>query len=118
MSQNLSRKDVDELLKKDIIEILGLSHLPEERKNSLREKILSTVQNRVMLRIGEMLEKKGKTSDFAKVDSDETVERFFAENGIDTDKIFFEEAIAYKAQLATTAEFVSKGVAPRVATAT
>ena len=107
-----SQKEIDDFVKKDVLEILGLNNLPEEKKKELREKIVSTIQNRVFRRITTELEEKGKLKDFESA-SDNTIEDFFKTNGIDTDKIFVEEALAFKAQLKASANMVDIGLKPK-----
>jgi len=106
-----SQEEIDDFVKKDVLDILGLSNLPEDKKNELREKIVSTIQNRVFRRITKELEAKGKLKDF-KSASDDTIEDFFKTSGIDTDKIFVEEALAFKAQLKASANMVDLGLKP------
>lgn len=107
-----SQKEIDDFVKKDVIDLLGLSELPEEKKIESRDKIIATIQNRVFRRITKELEKKGKLKEF-KSTSDDTVEKFFESNGIDTDKIFVEEALHVKAQLKASADMVDLGFKPK-----
>lgn len=95
----ISQKEINDLADKDILEIIGLGNLDEEKKQKLRGKILETVQNRVFKRIIELLEKKGKISEYENIVDDKSVEDFFRDNGINYEAIFLEEALFYKSQL-------------------
>lgn len=112
-SQKISQEDINSLVTRDIIDIVGLSHLDEKRKQELRGKILETVQNRVFNRIVKELKEKNKVEEYEKLEEDVAVENFFKNNGIDEEKIFLEEALYYKAQLATAAKVADAGISAK-----
>lgn len=95
----------DDVINKDILELMGISDLPEEEKIELYNKILATVQNRVIARVAdamdeattqEWLEVK-KTGDKAKMD------QFMISKDIDINKLMLQESLIYKTELAQLA---------------
>lgn len=114
MTDDNDKNSIDDLLHGDIIDILGLSGLEETRKQELRDEIVITIQNRVFMRIMDELEKKNKIEEYDNLSDDLSVEKFFLENGIDTEKYFLEEVFAYKAQLQTTSKLIDIGFKPQV----
>ena len=111
--QQMSQEDVDSLIARDIVDIMGLSHLEEKKKQELRGKILQTVQSRAFNRIVSELKKKNKVEDYEKLEEDKAVENFFKENGIDEERIFIEEALFYKTQLAAAAKIADVGLSTK-----
>lgn len=107
----MTQEDVDSLVSRDIIDVMGLSNLEEKKKQALRGKILETVQNRVFNRIVREIKKKNKVDEYEKLTEDTAVEKFFSDNNIDEEKIFLEEALYYKAQLATASKVADAGFA-------
>jgi len=113
-SHDLKQSDIDELLEKDIIDILGLSHLPEAEKTELRDRIVNTIQNRAFNRIVEEIKDRSKIKEFEALTEDKEIDQFFLDNQIFPDVYFFQEALAYKAELMTAKELVDAGLKPKV----
>ncbi len=111
---NLDQKEIDELIGKDIIDIVGLTDLPEGEKQELRGQILETVQNRVFERILNELKEKNQLDEFKNIGAEEEIEKFFKANSIDTDIIFLEEAIIYKAQMKNATDMMKLGLKAKV----
>jgi len=114
MVYGLKPEEIDKFISTDVIELMGLSDLPEDDKKAMREKIIRTIENRALARIAKMLEEKGKTAELEGIEEEEAILKFFDDNAIPYEDIFTEEALAYKAQLKTAAEMASVGLKPKV----
>lgn len=111
MKQSITQDEINDLINKDILDILGLSKIEEKKKDELREKIVATVENRVLRRITDELEKNNKFDDFEKlIAEDKSVDEFLSENGISPERIFAEEAISYKAKLKASSNLIDIGL--------
>ncbi len=91
----------DDIINKDILELMGAKNLPEEKKKELYTKILETIQNRTIAKIAQMLsdddlENWRKIADT----KDKTrMNEFLNSKSIDLTKMMTEEAIIYKLEL-------------------
>ena len=91
----------DDILNKDILELMGAKDMPEEQKQALYKKMLQTIQNRVIARIARELapadnahwQKLAETGDQKKMAD------FLNSKGIDINKLMFQEAVLYKTEL-------------------
>lgn len=98
---NTAEPTFDDLLNKDILELMGVKDMPESKKQELYQKMLETVQNRVINRVGEQLSdedveawnKVAETKDQGKM------EEFLQSKSIDLGKMMMEESLVYKAEL-------------------
>ena len=115
MVYNLKPEEIEKFISSDVIDLMGLSNLPEEKKQELREKIISTIENRALARIMGMIKERNKLEELEKLEGKEALAKFFTENHIPYEDIFSEEALAYKAQLKTAAEITDVGFTPNVA---
>jgi len=106
---NSNQQQIDDLLEKDIIELLGLEHLEENQKKDLRAKIMKTVENRVILRLNEELKEKNLLEEFEKITDEAEIRKFLANHDINTDQMFLEEALLLKTQLKTSADYIDLG---------
>lgn len=99
---NLSYEDV---LNKDILELMGASELPQEEKKRLYEKMLATIQNRVIARISDQLNDQGIEELKNILDSKDQnkFNDFFKSKKIDLPKLLLEEAMIYKTEIAQLA---------------
>jgi len=116
MAQALAtQKEVNDLLEKDVFDLIGLGRISDKKKEDLRAKIVDTIQARIFRRIVKMIEEKGKLGEYDKLEKEEAVEDFLKKNGIDTNQIYVEEAMIYKAQLATAGNMIDAGFDVKVA---
>jgi len=102
-NQNLfSETEIQEIFDKDILEIMGATNLPEEKKQELYEKMLATVQDRVLLRIDDQLDDASRQEWAQAIDSGDQAqaEAFLKSKNIDVAKLLVEEALAYKTTIA------------------
>ena len=115
MVYNLRPEEIEKFISSDVIDLMGLSNLPEDKKQDLREKIISTIENRALARIIGMIFDKKKLEEMEKLEGEKALAKFFAENNIPYEDIFTKEALAYKAQLKTAAELTDVGFTPSAA---
>lgn len=113
MVYSLKSEEIEKFISSDVIDLMGLSDLPDEDKKNMREKIIRTIENRALARIAVMLKDKGKTAELEGIEEEEAILKFFDDNAIPYEDIFTEEALAYKAQLKTAAEMASVGLKPK-----
>lgn len=91
----------EDILEKDILDLLDLQALPQEEKQKIYGKLYETIENRAILRVDSLLEE----NDFATwktiLESGNRAEAdaFLAERDIDVTRILIEEAALVKAQL-------------------
>lgn len=102
----------DDLLQKDIFELLKLTHLSDDEKNKLQQSWTKQIEDRVWDRIWDIVEKAGKKDDLrAALDKgDESFAKFLEENEINLDLMFQEEGMALRVQLVTAAELIDQGL--------
>ena len=105
-----SEVSVDDIISKDIFELMGAKDMPEERKRNLYTKILATIQNRVIARIADSLNDKD-TEEWTKVKETgdrQKMNEFMTSKGIDINKLLMQEALIYKLELVKLAEPIRK----------
>jgi hypothetical protein len=117
MVYSLKSEEIERFISADVIDLMGLSDLPEDDKKAMRGKIIRTIENRALARIAGILKEKGKTAELEGIEEEEAILKFFNDNQIPYEDIFTEEALAYKAQLKTAAEMASVGIKPHAAEA-
>ncbi|MFH1838018.1 MAG: DUF5663 domain-containing protein [Candidatus Kuenenbacteria bacterium] len=89
------------ILKQNLIKVLGIEDLPEERKLALIEKMTEVIQKRLLVRITEELKEEDK-DEFIKI-SEEKNEKalivFLQTKISNLDKIILEEIVKFKQEL-------------------
>lgn len=89
----------EDILNKDILELMGAKNMPEEEKKNLYTKILETIQNRVIARVADSLTDEDMKK-WAEIKGDkEKATQFLADKGIDLGKLYLQEALIYKTEL-------------------
>jgi len=91
----------DDILNKDILELLGLQNVPEEKKKELYTKMLATIQNRVVARIADKLTKTD-LEEWKKLTVGKDQQKmgdFLQAKGIDPIQMMTQEALIYKTEL-------------------
>lgn len=94
---------VDDILKKDILEILGAQNMSDEEKEKLYLKMADAVQERVIIRIHDRLNDQ-EVEEWKKVletDDKNQIQSFLNSHNIDFIKMLLEEAVIYKTEIAT-----------------
>lgn len=98
MSNNYTYEDI---VNKDILELLGVGDIPNKEKRQLYQKMIETIQNRIIARIdGKLTEEEVDewkklidAGDKAKMDA------FLKSKGINLVQLLVEEALIYKMEL-------------------
>ncbi|MEK7096661.1 MAG: hypothetical protein AAB881_01810 [Patescibacteria group bacterium] len=90
-----------DLLNKDLIELMGSTDMPEAQKNEQYEKMLATIKSRVL---GQLVKKmtEDQFNRFQKAlqeKNEAEVNTIIEETKIDVPKLYAEEAILYKLQM-------------------
>lgn len=93
----------EEILNKDILELLGAQDLPLETKQEIYSKIFQTIQNRTIARIFDQLSEKDADKLRQLIDAGEKseIESFLKNKDIDVAKMLLEEAIIFKSEIAS-----------------
>lgn len=92
---------IQDIVKKDLFDLLGLKNLPTEKKQAMLDQALATVQNRVLLRIAAKLNSKEKEELFAIVDKQDEnkMGRYLSSKNINLASLLTEEALLYKQEM-------------------
>lgn len=92
----------DDLINKDIFELMGAEKIPEATKNDLMNKMLQIIQGRVMDRIIEMLSEDDYKDLVVALDKNDSaaVTRIMIQNKINPTELFTEEAALLKIEFA------------------
>lgn len=92
----------DDIITKDIFDLMGAKNMSEEDKKNLYTKILETIQNRVVARMADKLTDADteKWLEVKKTNDKKKMNQFWTSKGIDINKLFLQEALIYKVELA------------------
>ena len=101
MANLIDDKNLQDLLDKDTLELIGGENLPEEKKQELYQKMAETVQNRVIARIDDKLSEEERQEWMKLLDeNDKTkMEEYLRSKDIDISKMLVEEAVIYKTEI-------------------
>lgn len=97
--------ETDEIINKDIFELMGVSEMPPEQKQQLFRQMEETVQKRAMAKIDDQLPEPDKAQFKQLIDTgtpDQLLEFLKARN-IDLNQALTHETLAYKAEMAKLA---------------
>lgn len=99
----------DDFVTKDILDLMGASKLNNEEKAKLYDKMMESIEIRVITRIYKMLsaEDQGAWDKLASENHQLEMAEFLKERDIDLAKIFAEEAMFYKAEMINLAKKVN-----------
>lgn len=92
---------IDEIIDKDILELMGAKDMPEEQKESIYQKMLETIELRVIARVEDGLSDEEISQARILIENNEK-EKFLEllkNKEINTDKLFAEEALIYKIEM-------------------
>jgi hypothetical protein len=104
--------DNSALLKANIIDLLGLEGLPEEKKQALLAQMGAVVEDRVMDRVLSRLNETQKLEldQILQQDSAEAVEAFLAKNASDMNTLMQEEILRMKTEMPAQLEHMKSAV--------
>ena len=99
----LQNYSYDDIINRDILELMGAQNMPEEKKKELYTKIIDTIQNRVITRIADELSEPDlqQWKKLAEEGNKDKMEEFLKSKNIDLKQLMFQEALFYKSELAT-----------------
>lgn len=106
VSTDTADPSFDDILNKDILELMGAQDLPDEKKQELYQKMLDTIQNRVIADIADQLKDEEMDAFKQIVDTGDRqkMSDFLKEKDIDLAKLMLQEALVYKTEMANLAQ--------------
>lgn len=101
---------LDEIIKKDILDIMGIQNISEDTKNELYQQLYKTLQNMVIVRISDQLNEDefNNLSDLLESGRHEEIASYFEQHSIDIKKLFAEEAVSLKLQMASLVDLAKE----------
>ena len=102
MAQDLFSKDeLNKIIDEDLLDLMGAKNMPGDAKAALYEKMALTIQDRVLLRIDEMLDEEGRKQFAAVIDSGDQVKTndFLLSKNIGVPQLLIQEAMLYKVEI-------------------
>ena len=102
----LTNEEIEDILNKDLVDLLGIEEMPEEEREKFRETAITTIENKGYARILKMLEKMGKVEEYKNATD---INKFFEENKINLDLIFAEETLLYKLKMRAYSKVINDG---------
>lgn len=96
----------DDIINKDIFELMGAGDMPEEQKRNLYTKMMDTVMNRAMVRVHDTLSEADREEWKKLLDGGDKpkMDGYLHEHKIDLPKILVEEALMLKTELVDLAK--------------
>lgn len=104
MNQNqtlFSDDEIKDILDKDLLDLMGAKNMSDEDKAAMYEKMATTVQDRVMLRIYDALTDKERSEFATIVDSGDAgkTNEFLLGKNLNVPKLLVQEAVLYKLEI-------------------
>ena len=103
MAQNqlFSEEEIKNILDKDLLELMGAKNMPDEEKAALYEKMAQTVQDRVLLRVDDLLDEEGQKEFVSIIDTgdQEKTNQFLLGKNINVPQLIIQEAMLYKMEM-------------------
>jgi hypothetical protein len=91
----------DDIIDKDILELMGAKDMTPEEKEETYKKMLETIQNRVFARIGDVIKDEDVEEMRKAIEKGDKTEylTFLKSKGVNLEKIYAEEALIYKIEM-------------------
>jgi hypothetical protein len=105
MDSNNQQKRVkytaDEIIEKDILELMGAKEMPEEQKERIYKSMIETIETRVIAKIDDQLtdEEAKRLKEIVNTGSKEEFDKYMKELDINVDQIYAQEAMIYKMEM-------------------
>lgn len=98
--------DDEEIINKDILELLGTSDLSEDEKADFYQKMIDTIENRVIGRIADQLteEEQQEWNKIGESKDKQKMDEFLKAKNIDINQLTLQETLSYKAEIAVLAQ--------------
>jgi hypothetical protein len=95
-----------QMLQSNIIKLLGLESLPDERKIELLDKVTELVQKRILIRVAQPLSMEDRTKllELAQGEKQEELNEFVAQKAPNMDMIIEEEVILVKQEMVSAVQ--------------
>lgn len=94
--------DYQNIIEKDLFDILGAKNMPENQKRDILTKALETVQNRVIARISDKLSE-AEVDEWKKIletGNQQEAQKYMLSKDVDVPALLAQETIIYKTELA------------------
>lgn len=97
---------LQQVIDQDIFTVMGLEHLPQDKKDELFAKAYDTIMHRVLLRVADQLEEAeiDQLKNLILAQDQAAIDAFFESHQIDINQIVMSESVAYKTEMAALAE--------------
>lgn len=104
MTNQKSFIPIPNLLEGDFFQLAGLQNLPEKEKEAIMAKLIQSVQNRVIVRIDDLISDPDRATFHSLLEkgNDQAVNKFLEEKGINVAQLVAEESLLQKNQLLQT----------------
>lgn len=96
----------EDILNKDILDLMGAKDMAEDKKQDLYTKMFQTIQNRVIARISDALsdEDVAEWQKISESQDNQQIENFLKTRGIDLAQLMLQEALSYKSEMIALAK--------------
>lgn len=100
----------DDLLKKDIIDLMGLSDIPEEEKKKLKDSMMETIQMRLIARVDDLISDQDlpEWKKLLEEGDPEEINPYLEKKGINVNQIMAEETLIYKLEMVKASQGLTK----------
>jgi hypothetical protein len=107
---NTNDISVEDIVKEDIFNLLGATGLTDEEKKKIYEKMLETLNYRVVEKVSGMLtdEELDKWCAFAKEGKEKEANDFLIQKNINIQEIMENESLIYKTELVAYSQYLKK----------
>lgn len=101
--------EADDLMNKDILELMGAKDMSGEQQAELYKKMMETIDTRVTMKIEDLLsdEDLDKLFELTKERNADEVVAFLTQRNVDIKKIYLDEVVLYKAEMAELAKVMN-----------
>ena len=102
--------DYSNLISDDIFTLMGFTNLEEKKKQELMQKMIETINARVINRLAKTIgeERMLQFIGFVEKDDKEGAKKFLLSEDIDLDKMLAQEALAYKLEMTKGAQAIKQ----------
>lgn len=100
----------EEILNRDILELMGVQDMPEDKKAELYEAMVDTIHTRAVARIDDVLtdEDALKMKEIIDTGEAEQFHAFLLSKGIDIGQIYTDEIMLYKVEMTELAKILDR----------
>jgi len=101
----------DDILNRDILELMGVTDMPQVDKDKLYDKMVDTIHTRVVARIDDQLSDTDaeEMKQVLETKDSDKFSQFLSSHQIDIKKLYGEELLMYKIEMTELAKLLDKG---------